>query len=153
MSVFKINENLNLVINATKSLGVAVINVGCTDIRKVQNPSMILGLLWQMVKMHLLSDLNLKAHPELLRLLREGESMEDFMKLKPEDILKRWLNYHLESAGSDKRVNNFSSDVKNSEAYAIVMEEIAPPKLKDALNKNKILSHEKNLARATEALS
>jgi len=153
MSVFKINENLNLVINATKSLGVAVINVGCTDIREVKNPSMILGLLWQMVKLHLLSDLNLKAHPELLRLLREGESMEDFLKLKPEDILKRWLNYHLENAGSDKRVNNFSSDVKNSEAYAIVMEQIAPPKQKEMVDKNNILSKAKNGPRAEQALT
>jgi len=153
MSVFKINENLNLVINATKSLGVAVINVGCTDIREVQNPSMILGLLWQMVKMHLLSDLNLKAHPELLRLLREGESMEDFMKLKPEDILKRWLNYHLEAAESDKRVDNFSSDVKNSEAYAIVMEQIAPPKQKDMVKKGNILNKKGNGARAEQSLA
>jgi len=153
MSVFKINENLNLVINATKSLGVAVINVGCTDIREVKNPSMILGLLWQMVKLHLLSDLNLKAHPELLRLLREGESMEDFLKLKPEDILKRWLNYHLENAESDIRVNNFSSDVKNSEAYAIVMEQVAPPKQKESVDKNNILSKKKNVARAEQSLT
>jgi len=153
MSVFKINENLNLVINATRSLGVAVVNVGCSDIREVKNPSMILGLLWQMVKMHLLSDLNLKAHPELLRLLQEGESMEDFMKLKPEDILKRWLNFHLENAGSKKRVKNFHSDVKDSEAYAIVMEEIAPPKQKASVDKQNILNKKDTTQRAVQALT
>jgi len=128
MTIFKVNENLNLVINAAKAVGVAVHNVGAGDINQVRNPSLVLGLLWQMVKLHLLADLNLKAHPELLRLLEEGESLEHFMSLSPEEILKRWMNYHLAEAGSSRRVKNFSGDVKDSEAYTIVMNRIAPQK-------------------------
>lgn len=152
LSLFKINENLNLVINATRSLGVQVHNVGCGDINKVENPSLVLGLLWQMVKMHLLSDLNLKAHPELIRLLKEGETMQDFLKLSPEEILKRWMNFHLKNAESDRRVNNFSGDVKDSEAYAIVMEEIAPNNLKSAVKKTNITNLEKRPQRAAKAI-
>jgi len=66
----------------------------------------------------------LKAHPELLRLLMEGETLEDLLALSPEEILKRWMNYHLQEAGSSKRIKNFSGDVKDSEAYAIVMNRI-----------------------------
>lgn len=35
------------------------------------------------------------------------------MKLSPEELLLRWANFHLESAGW-QRINNFSSDIKVS---------------------------------------
>lgn len=47
----------------------------------------------------------------LVALLRDGESLEDLMKLSPEELLLRWANYHLEEAGCGK-INNFSSDIK-----------------------------------------
>lgn len=47
----------------------------------------------------------------LIALLREGESLEDLMKLSPEDLLLRWANYHLENAGCNK-ISNFSTDIK-----------------------------------------
>jgi plastin-2 len=43
--------------------------------------------------------------------LREGESLEDLMKLSPEELLLRWANYHLENAGCNK-ISNFSTDIK-----------------------------------------
>ena len=49
--------------------------------------------------------------PGLARLLREGETMDDLMKLSPEELLLRWVNYHLEKSGSDKRIKNFGSDI------------------------------------------
>lgn len=47
----------------------------------------------------------------LVALLRDGESLEDLMKLSPEELLLRWVNHHLEEAGCGK-INNFSSDIK-----------------------------------------
>lgn len=47
----------------------------------------------------------------LIALLREGESLEDLMKLSPEELLLRWANYHLENAGCNK-ISNFSTDIK-----------------------------------------
>lgn len=47
----------------------------------------------------------------LIALLREGESLEDLMKLSPEELLLRWANYHLENAGCGK-ISNFSTDIK-----------------------------------------
>lgn len=47
----------------------------------------------------------------LAALLREGETLEDLMKLSPEELLLRWANFHLENAGWEK-INNFSSDIK-----------------------------------------
>lgn len=49
--------------------------------------------------------------PALAALLREGETLEDLMKLSPEELLLRWANFHLENAGMNK-INNLSSDIK-----------------------------------------
>ena len=37
--------------------------------------------------------------PGLVNLLREGETLADLMKLGPEEILLRWVNYQLEKVG------------------------------------------------------
>ncbi len=55
-----------------------------------------------------------------------GETMADLLALSPEEILLRWFNYHLENAGSSRRVNNFSGDIKDSEAYTVLLNQIAP---------------------------
>jgi len=72
----------------------------------------ILGLVWQVIRIGLLSNVTLTAHPELFRLLEEGETMQDLMKLPAEKILLRWFNYHLAKSGSERRVKNFSGDIK-----------------------------------------
>jgi len=48
------------------------------------------------------------------------------MKLGAEQILLRWFNYHLKAAGSNRRVNNFTSDIKDSECYTLLLNQIAP---------------------------
>ena len=37
--------------------------------------------------------------PGLVNLLKEGETLADLMKLGPEEILLRWVNYQLEKVG------------------------------------------------------
>nr|XP_009941144.1 PREDICTED: plastin-2 [Opisthocomus hoazin] len=68
---------------------------------------------------------NTVTNSTLIALLREGESLEDLMKLSPEELLLRWANYHLENAGCNK-VNNFSSDIKDSRAYYHLLNQVAP---------------------------
>jgi hypothetical protein len=127
LSLFKINENLNLVISSAKSIGVQTVNVGATELLNGKDyPHIILGLIWQLVKLQLLNSINLKSNPLLIRLLEEGEELADLMKLPPDQLLLRWMNYHLKNAGSDKRVTNWSGDVKDSVAYTIVLNQIAP---------------------------
>jgi len=89
-------------------------------------PHLVLGLIWQLVKVHLLNSINLKNHPELVRLLEEGETLADLLKLPPDQLLIRWFNYHLKNAGHARRINNFSSDVKDSEAYTVLLHQISP---------------------------
>jgi plastin-1 len=78
------------------------------------------------VKLHLLENINLKSHPELVRLLEANETLSDLLKLSSEDLLLRWFNYHLKNANSKKRVNNFNNDIKDSEAYTILLNRIKP---------------------------
>jgi hypothetical protein len=40
--------------------------------------------------------------------------MDDLMRLSPEEILLRWVNYHLEKSGSNKRIKNFGGDISVS---------------------------------------
>jgi len=47
----------------------------------------------------------------LIALLSEGEELDQLMKLSPEEVLLRWVNYHLANAGWQK-INNFSHDIK-----------------------------------------
>ena len=70
--------------------------------------------------------INLKNHPELVRLLEENEELSDLLKLPADHILLRWFNYHLTNAGSERRVKNFGKDLKDGECYTILLNQIAP---------------------------
>jgi len=78
-------------------------------------------------KIGLLSDINLQQHPGLVALLEEGETLEDLMKLSPEEILIRWVNYHLSRSNCGRRIANFTTDIKDSVAYIHLLHQIAPP--------------------------
>ncbi|XP_049850682.1 fimbrin-like [Schistocerca gregaria] len=125
LNAYRIGENQTLVLNSSRSIGCNVINISATDLME-GIPHLVLGLLWQVIKIGLLSKVNLKACPELFRLLNEGETQESFLKLSPDQILLRWVNYHLANSGSNKRVQNFSSDIKDSEAYTLLLNQVAP---------------------------
>ena len=48
------------------------------------------------------------------------------MKLSPEAILLRWVNYQLEKSGTNRRCANFSGDITDSEVYTYLLKQIAP---------------------------
>ena len=77
-------------------------------------------------KIGLLSDINLQHCPGLVALLEEGETLEDLMKLSPEEILIRWVNYHLARSNCGRRIANFTTDIKDSIAYVHLLHQIAP---------------------------
>jgi len=60
-------------------------------------------------------------------LLEEGETLEDLMKLSPEEILIRWVNYHLARSNCGRQIANFTTDIKDSVAYIHLLHQIAPP--------------------------
>ncbi|XP_017574285.1 plastin-3 isoform X2 [Pygocentrus nattereri] len=129
LTPFTTQENLNLALNSASAIGCHVVNIGAMDLREGK-PHLVLGLLWQIIKIGLFADIELSRNEALAALLREGETLEDLMKLSPEELLLRWANYHLENAGWHK-INNFSSDIKDSRAYFHLLNQIAPKGLKE----------------------
>ncbi|XP_045573751.1 plastin-3 [Salmo salar] len=124
LTPFTIQENLNLALNSASAIGCHVVNIGALDLREGK-PHLVLGLLWQIIKIGLFADIELSRNEALAALLREGETLEDLMKLSPEELLLRWANFHLENAGFSK-INNLSSDIKDSRAYYHLLNMIAP---------------------------
>ena len=124
-NAFQMTENNNIVIQSAKAIGCSVVNIGAQDITDGRE-HLILGLIWQIVRRGLLNSIDLKHHPELYRLLEEGETHEDFLKLPPDQILLRWFNYHLKAAHWHRRVSNFSKDVSDGENYTILLSQIKP---------------------------
>ena len=49
LSVFEVVENLNMAINAARSIGCRVVNIGPDDIM-AGSPHLVLGLLWQVTR-------------------------------------------------------------------------------------------------------
>ncbi|KAL5333472.1 calponin homology domain-containing protein [Aspergillus crustosus] len=125
LNAFHMTENNNIVINSAKGIGCSVVNIGSGDIIEVRE-HLILGLIWQIIRRGLLGKIDIKLHPELYRLLEEDETLEQFLRLPPEQILLRWFNYHLKNAQWPRRVSNFSTDVKDGENYTVLLNQLAP---------------------------
>jgi len=125
LNLYRKHENQTLCINSAKAIGCSTVNIGPQDLID-GTKHLVLGLIWQIVKIGLLSKINLTVHPELYRLLEGDETLEDLLKLPAEQLLLRWVNYQLKQAGSNKRIKNFTGDIKDSEAYTILLKQIAP---------------------------
>ena len=125
LNAFHMTENNNIVINSAKGIGCSVVNIGSGDIIEVRE-HLILGLIWQIIRRGLLGKIDIKLHPELYRLLEDDETLEQFLRLPPEQILLRWFNYHLKNAKWGRKVANFSTDVKDGENYTVLLNQLAP---------------------------
>lgn len=88
--------------------------------------------------MILLRQVNLKSHPQLIRLLKEGETINELLKLNPEELLLRWFNYHLTNAGHPNKITNFTEDIKNSDKYLILLNQLNKTCDLSALNESNL---------------
>ncbi|CAO2826486.1 unnamed protein product [Amaranthus hypochondriacus] len=139
------NENHTLCFNSAKAIGCTLVNIGTQDFIEGRR-HLVLGLIAQIIKIQLLADLNLKKTPQLVELVDSSEDAEELMSLPPEKILLRWMNFQLKKAGYRKVITNFSSDIKDAEAYAHLLNVLAPEhinpqtlKAKDPLQRAKLV--------------
>eukprot|EP00953_Heterococcus_sp_UTEX-ZZ885_P035425 18293-Heterococcus_DN1.PRE.4 len=126
---------MNLALNAAKAIGCVVTNVNAKDIID-GNPILILGLIWQIIRIQLLASISLTACPELVALLTEEEELEDLLALQPEAILLRWFNHHLEKSKCTKRVHNFGKDLADGEALSALLNILDPQQCDICLESN-----------------
>ncbi|KAM0024983.1 putative actinin-type actin-binding domain, calponin domain, EF-hand domain pair, fimbrin/Plastin [Helianthus debilis subsp. tardiflorus] len=119
------NENHTLCLNSAKAIGCTVVNIGTQDLAEGR-PHLLLGLISQIVKIQLLSTVDLKKTPELAAMVEDSKEAEELMGLAPEKVLLKWMNFQLKKSGYKKEVTNFSSDLKDGEAYAHLLNVLAP---------------------------
>uniref|UniRef100_A0A453REW3 Calponin-homology (CH) domain-containing protein n=1 Tax=Aegilops tauschii subsp. strangulata TaxID=200361 RepID=A0A453REW3_AEGTS len=119
------NENHTLCLNSAKAIGCTVVNLGAQDLVEGR-AHLVLGLISQIIKIQLLADLNLKRTPQLVEIFDDSKDIDEVLSLSPEKLLLQWMNYHLKKAGYKKIVTNFSSDIKDAEAYAYLIKALAP---------------------------
>ncbi|XP_037531340.1 plastin-3 [Nematolebias whitei] len=152
LTAFTTQENLNLALNSASAIGCQVVNIGAQDLKEGK-PHLVLGLLWQIIKIGLFADIKLSRNEALAALLEEGESLEALMKLSPEELLLRWVNFHLKKTGMT--ISNFSGDIKDSKAYFHLLEQIAPDGSKEDVPRIEIDMtglYEKDLKKRAECL-
>lgn len=135
LSVYRKQENLNLALNSAAGIGCTVVNIGAEDMM-AGKPHLVLGILWQIIRMGLFANIDLALNPNLKVLLRDGEELSDLDALGPEKLLLRWVNYHLARAGYGKPISNFGSDIKDSKAYLHLLSQIQPDEFDPRLHPN-----------------
>jgi len=135
-SVYKRYENLTLALSSAQAIGVNLVNIDANDLTK-GTPHLVLGLLWQIIRIGLFNQISLEQCPGLANLLQGGEQLDQLMKMSPEAILLRWVNHQLERAGVPARINNFTNDIKDSEVYTHLLHQIATPD--SGVNKDALL--------------
>ncbi|KAK2826492.1 hypothetical protein Q5P01_020706 [Channa striata] len=122
LTTFRMTENLVLALNSASAIGCTVVNIDAHDLM-AGKPHLVLGLLWQIIKVGLFADIEISRNEGLITLLTEGEQLDHLMSLSPEELLLRWVNYHLRNAGT-QTIRNFSEDIKDSRAYFYLLDQI-----------------------------
>uniref|UniRef100_A0AAR2K3R5 Uncharacterized protein n=1 Tax=Pygocentrus nattereri TaxID=42514 RepID=A0AAR2K3R5_PYGNA len=130
-TTFTMTENLILALNSASAIGCTVVNIDAQDMI-AGTPHLVLGLLWQIIKIGLFADIELSRNEALIALLGESEELDHLLSMSPEELLLRWVNYHLDAAGW-KQIRNFSEDIKSddfshedSRAYFHLLDQISP---------------------------
>lgn len=125
LNIYKIRENLDLAIGVAKGK-IKLVGIGAdTFLEKV--PHLILGVMWQIMRLISTKSVSLKECPEIMRLAQGDEELADLNKLTPEELLLRWVNFHLK-AQSQPEVKNLGKDLADSKALLYVLHNLDPSK-------------------------
>ena len=88
-----------------------------------KTPYLMLGILWQLARLLAMQSITLAECPEIYRLLKPGEELSDLQKLKQEEILVRWMNFHLAAAGQEP-ITNLGRDLADARKCIYVLNQL-----------------------------
>eukprot|EP00830_Metopus_es_P019437 TRINITY_DN717_c0_g1_i2.p1 TRINITY_DN717_c0_g1~~TRINITY_DN717_c0_g1_i2.p1 ORF type:complete len:431 (+),score=99.73 TRINITY_DN717_c0_g1_i2:96-1295(+) len=127
LSIYQRTENLRLAINASMAIGCHIVNITPQSILDGKL-HLILGIVWQIMRIYLLKEINLKQVPEIIVLAEADEKLEDIIKLPSEKILIRWINYHLKNAKQTIKIKDLGLELKDSIVITYLMNQLDPEK-------------------------
>ena len=123
MSIFKIEANINLALNALKGK-IKMMGINASGFLELK-PTPILSVLTQTCKLLSIKSINLKDCNEIWRLKEGDEELKDVLKLKAEQILIRWVNFHCHEAGHDElKIKNLGKDIADAKAMTVVLNQL-----------------------------
>eukprot|EP01119_Soliformovum_irregulare_P011979 TRINITY_DN3073_c0_g2_i6.p1 TRINITY_DN3073_c0_g2~~TRINITY_DN3073_c0_g2_i6.p1 ORF type:complete len:515 (-),score=199.20 TRINITY_DN3073_c0_g2_i6:32-1345(-) len=120
-------ENFNLMINSAIGIGVSRDQLISFQDLQLGNFPKLISFLTAINQIGLRAKTSLQQHPEIQNLMLEGEEFKDVVKLQPRDILKRWINFHLEKQ-SVPPIANLSNEISDSKAYRHLLSALFPEK-------------------------
>lgn len=122
LGIFKVRENINLGLTAAKGK-IKLVGIDATAFLD-KKPHLILAVCWQIARQLQTAKIQLKDCPEIMRLAKDGEELNDLQKIPPEDILVRWINFHLKAAGQERQITNLGKDLKDLQALFYVLNQL-----------------------------
>lgn len=150
LNIYKVRENLDQAFSVAKGM-IKVIGVDAQTFLD-KTPYLMLGILWQLVRILSMKTITLAECPEIYRLLEPNEELADLQKLKAEQVLVRWLNFHLRAAGQEP-VSNLGSDLADSKKLIYVLNQLDPANCTlDALEDGDNLSRAAKMIASSKAM-
>eukprot|EP01084_Bolivina_argentea_P204440 349137_1 len=118
-------QNQNINIFTAKSMGIKIYSTSAEDLVDAEkNVIMALGFLSQIITTKLVNCISIRSFPhyfnELIEeghIFEDGEDIHDLFALWPQEMLYRWVNYHLKTRACSIMVRNFNKDLKDGKVY------------------------------------
>jgi hypothetical protein len=140
LSKFQMIENWATVMEAAKQIGCTAVSVSAEDCIAGKAFLPLIGLLWQVMRVDILSKVSLENSLKLISLKQANETVQQFMKLPQRTILVRWVNKQVaktrktlkkngETEIQDQEVRNFEKDFSDGSVYVKLIHSVAPEKL------------------------
>lgn len=87
-------ENVSLLLSASRSIGVEMTSYDVEDwMDPIKHSAMLIELVNGLTKLYLSKRLSVTRHPELLRLIQDGEDAHAVENMSGEEWLSRWMNH------------------------------------------------------------
>ena len=68
----------------------------------------------------------LKKQLKKIKIQNNYVKKENVAELPIDDFLKRWFNHHFQKANYPNELTNFSDDLKDSEKYTLLLNDLSP---------------------------